>query len=551
MNHDVIVHARAALPAWATWGGLVAMPLVAAASSWIIARLTLWIATPSARPAAQPAPIAPTKTPFRDPYADTAVHWMERARVAYGPRWLAWANLVLLPLLFGVLSFVFSAPLTPGGGVVRALLTGAAAFVGPFTLRVEYERRLRRVGWSYGFWLRSHLTATLLMASHVVMAAVVATTMPATLDARAIVTALLALPVLAALGLGGGVVALRSIGLLRAAPERLQRAVDAAAARTGTTPREALVAPLALVNVYAFPAVGRVVISEASLEALDDDALTAMLGHALAHLTESTRRSIARALTGALLFTPLMLARPIAEHGVAALYAAFVATLALAVVINRKLRYDFKTADKIAREHEGDAGTYARALAKVYEANLMPAVLHQKSPARAHLYDRMLDAGMTPDHPRPAPPRMGRAMLSFALSVFASVAVMVGAVSTVASARPDDETERLAVVALTGGDSPALGDLALEAWRRRDLAGSAALYRVAVESSPRDAYLAANLAIVLGEARRCSEAAWAFEWASARSHDNARRGERSESERAIVESASVAARQCDERLGPQ
>ncbi|MFO0650998.1 MAG: M48 family metalloprotease [Polyangiales bacterium] len=550
MNHDVIVQARAALPAWATWGGVFAMPLVAALSSWLIARVTLWIATPSARPVAQPAPIAPTKTPFRDPYADTSVHWMERARIAYGPRWLASANLLLLPLLFGILSFVFGGPLTPGGQVVRALLTGAAAFVGPFTVRVAHESRLRRVDWSYGFWLRSHLTAMLLMASHVVVVALVAMTMPATLDTRAIVTVALTLPVLVALGLGGGIVALKSVGLLRAAPERLRRVVDVAAARTGRTPREVLVAPLATVNVYSYPAVGRVVISEASLEALDDDALAAMLGHALAHLSESTRRSIARGFTAPLVFVPLMLTRPLAQHGFVTFYAALLATFVAVAILNRTLRYDFKTADKIAREAEGDAGTYARALAKVYEANVVPAVLHQKNPARAHLYDRMVDAGMTPDLPRPAPPRMGRAALAFMLTVFASVAVMGVAMSFVANARPDDETGRLAVVALTGGDGPVLGDLALDAWRRHDVDASVALYRVAMESSPRDVYLAANLAIVLGDARRCAESARAFDEASHRRARHELRGEDSDAERAIVESASVAVQQCLATVGP-
>ncbi len=549
MNHDVIVQARAALPAWATWGGVFAMPLVAALSSWLLARLTLWIATPSARPVAQPAPIAPTKTPFRDPHADTAVHWMERARLAYGPRWLASTNLFVLPLLFGLVAFVFDGPLTPGGKVVRVLVTCAAAFVGPFVVRVEHERRLRRVDWSYGFWLRSHLTATLLMASHILVVALVATTMPSTVDTRAIVTVALTLPVLAVLGLGGGAVALKAVGLLRAPSERVRRVVDVAVSRTGVTPREVLVAPLAVVNVFSYPAVGRVVLSEASLDALDDDALAALLGHALAHLTESTRRSVARGLLAGVVFVPLMLTRPLAHHGLTTFYAVLVATFAAVVILNRTLRYDFKAADKIAREHEGDAGTYARALAKVYEANVMPAVLYQRNPTRAHLYDRMVDAGMTPDHPRPAPPPMRRAALTLAISFAASAAALMVTMSTVANARPDDETGRLAVVAATGGYGPVLGDLALDAWRRHDLGASVALYRVAMEASPRDVYLAANLAIVLSDAGRCAESARVFEEVSRRFTRHEQRDEDTDAERVIADSAGDAVQQCVATVG--
>ena len=53
--------------------------------------------------------------------------------------------------------------------------------------------------------------------------------------------------------------------------------------------------------------------------------------------------------------------------------------------------------------HE-EKGIYARALAKLCEANEMPAVMHHKRLPHPHLYDRMLVAGITPDFPRPNRP---------------------------------------------------------------------------------------------------------------------------------------------------
>ena len=53
----------------------------------------------------------------------------------------------------------------------------------------------------------------------------------------------------------------------------------------------------------------------------------------------------------------------------------------------------------------GDVGgeTYARALERLYEVNLIPAVI---SGTKTHpcLYDRMLAAGVEPSYPRPEPP---------------------------------------------------------------------------------------------------------------------------------------------------
>jgi hypothetical protein len=63
-------------------------------------------------------------------------------------------------------------------------------------------------------------------------------------------------------------------------------------------------------------------------------------------------------------------------------------------------------ADRLGREHEGEIqGTYARALEKMYEANLLPVVMRGKGPIHPHLYDRLTAAGAPPPYPRPKPPR--------------------------------------------------------------------------------------------------------------------------------------------------
>ena len=86
---------------------------------------------------------------------------------------------------------------------------------------------------------------------------------------------------------------------------------------------------------------------------------------------------------------------------------AFLGLLAITMIVPRLFRKFSRSmerrADKAATANEGDAGTYARALAQLYQDNLVPAV--GARPTHPHLYDRMLAAGVAPDFPRPAPAR--------------------------------------------------------------------------------------------------------------------------------------------------
>jgi hypothetical protein len=70
-------------------------------------------------------------------------------------------------------------------------------------------------------------------------------------------------------------------------------------------------------------------------------------------------------------------------------------------------------ADKAAIENQLDTAVYARALAHMYEANQMPAVMPRRSLGpHPDLYDRMLEAGLTPDFPKPSPPKRRASLVS-------------------------------------------------------------------------------------------------------------------------------------------
>ncbi|HKI69965.1 MAG TPA: M48 family metalloprotease [Verrucomicrobiae bacterium] len=99
-------------------------------------------------------------------------------------------------------------------------------------------------------------------------------------------------------------------------------------------------------------------------------------------------------------FTPLTHAFG-PSFGFVAFYGLLFITIGVPRIYRRISRKLESQADEMAKANEGDAGTYARALARLYADNLAPAVT-AKARAHPHLYDRLLAAGVTPDFPRPA-----------------------------------------------------------------------------------------------------------------------------------------------------
>ena len=101
--------------------------------------------------------------------------------------------------------------------------------------------------------------------------------------------------------------------------------------------------------------------------------------------------------------------------GTSAFLVAVGSCLVAYLLVRRMVLVLEKRADSAGTAHEGEAGTYARALEKLYEVNLMPAVTRSWLPTHPHLYDRLLAAGIQPDYPRPKPPSRWRAKVAMTL----------------------------------------------------------------------------------------------------------------------------------------
>ena len=201
---------------------------------------------------------------------------------------------------------------------------------------------------------------------------------------------------------GGFIWTGRKLGLILPATERLQSVAANTAAKMNVPFREILLLRVPVAQALAFPTTRRVMFTERLLEICPDDEVAAICAHELGHLTESKTARFSRSIV-MMTFLPWIFFNPLTHvFGLLAFYGLLFATIATPVIF-RKISHNLEArADKMAKANEGDAGTYARALTRLYADNLAPAVAAKNRASHPHLYDRLLAAGVTPDFPRPA-----------------------------------------------------------------------------------------------------------------------------------------------------
>jgi Zn-dependent protease with chaperone function len=155
-------------------------------------------------------------------------------------------------------------------------------------------------------------------------------------------------------------------------------------------------------QAFALPGTRKLLFTERLLELLSDDEVATICAHELAHLTESKAARCSRSIQ-ILTFLPWIYFNPLIHaFGLFVFFGLLFITIGVPRIY-RKISWNLESrADKLAKANEGDAGTYARALAKLYAENLTPAVTAKSQATHPHLYDRLLAAGVTPDFPRPA-----------------------------------------------------------------------------------------------------------------------------------------------------
>jgi hypothetical protein len=113
-------------------------------------------------------------------------------------------------------------------------------------------------------------------------------------------------------------------------------------------------------------------------------------------------------------------------------------------------------ADALARGFETAPGSYARALEKIYAANLVPVVLGSKTKSHPELYDRMTAAGVAPEYSRPQAPSKRPffvGLIVMLIAWFILAAALKGAVNVIADRALGPEAAALFKIGAQGASA--------------------------------------------------------------------------------------------------
>jgi Zn-dependent protease with chaperone function len=321
-------------------------------------------------------------------------HWTERARLCYPARVAAGSNLWVLPAVLSMTVLLFWPDVSPHW-MLMFLATAIGAVAGTIPMgrelfpRIPLEDLLRQTA---AHWL-IRFTVWFIFLGAVAL-------MPDEFNVQALTIVVVVLALCIFWSHLGWIWVGRKFGSILPPPERLQNIVRTTAAEMNVSFQELWLMRDFMAQAYAMPAGRRLLFSERLLQTLSDDEIAAVCAHELAHLTEAKTEYYKRYIQW-LAFLPWLFFKPVVHltgvfgYVILACFTAIVPRVCRD--ISRKLEV---RADKMAKAGERNPGTYARALARIYEDNLIPAVTAGRG-THPHLYDRLLAAGITPDFPRP------------------------------------------------------------------------------------------------------------------------------------------------------
>jgi Zn-dependent protease with chaperone function len=323
-------------------------------------------------------------------------HWTERARKLYPARVAAISGIWAMPIIL-----VLAQQLVWPEQMPHWLLCGFIAWLGAMAATYLFDREV--LPWvTPGDWLHEAITNWALRFAWLFLFFGIMAAMPRELSWRTWALGAILIAAFTFWMFGGLIWSCKKIGLLQPPPARLSQIVALVSARMNVPVHGLWMLRSSAAQALALPYTGDLLFTNRLLDICPDNEIAAICAHELGHLCESKSARAGR-LSAGFVFLPWAFVRPLRHAAGDWAFIILVVISWAALVFSRKHSRRLETrADSMARDQEEDAGTYARALSRIYEANLIPAVLPRKQ-RRTHpdLYDRLVAVGAQPEYPRP------------------------------------------------------------------------------------------------------------------------------------------------------
>ncbi len=325
-------------------------------------------------------------------------HWTQRARLYYPVRVTAASSLWVLPAILSLGAFLLWPEASPHWAIM-AFVTSLGAVAGTIPMdreafpRIPLDALFRQAAI---VWLIRYLLWFVFLAAIALM--------PDKFNALTGIIPAIVLALCIFWSHDGWIRVGKTLGLFLPPSERLQRIVRDTAARMNVAVREICVMRGFVAQAYAMPGSRRLLFTDRLLELLSDEEIAAVTAHELGHLTEPWSTYSQRYVIW-LMFLPWLFFKPLIHSvGEAGFFMLLLSTVLVPIAYRALARKMELRADRIASSNEPETGVYARALLRLYEDGLLPAVNAKDNATHPSLYDRLIAAGMNPDFPRPKPP---------------------------------------------------------------------------------------------------------------------------------------------------
>lgn len=350
-------------------------------------------------------------------------HWTSRARLLWTAR-LSRIWIVICCVFIGVFFAAEIAHVDVAN--LTVLMIVCAVLLGLYPSNREIEPRF-----TFPVWFR-HVVWSLVFNFGLMSIGIwLASTMPKVMTAEAWIRT--------SIGLAGAIVIISGIylpALARLLPnkpelkpmyQRLRSIADTATKNTGIVPRNIWLADSPIANAIAFPIINSVTFTTRTMESLDDEECLSVMYHEYAHLREPWAVRLMRILP-MLSFYIFIFLCPM-HHAFEAFGILLLALLFFGIIqsTNAVMRRMEHRADDHSIAMSDHSAVYARALEKIHEASQIPAIMASKKMIHPNLYDRMLQAGLTPDYEPPLPPAgiSVAAMLLIILSIITFIFLII------------------------------------------------------------------------------------------------------------------------------